>query len=72
MANVTQRVSLAQFVQLMNDELRERPCYQIGMNFVPGDGGYDFVAPTLTIAEEMALDKSVFDQVSINYTIVNK
>jgi hypothetical protein len=64
-------VSLNRFVELMNDELRRQSGYRDGMKFVNIGTGYDFVDlnDTLTITEEKALDKSVFDQVRSRYTI---
>lgn len=54
-------VSLARFVEFLNDELRRDPRYRDGMNFVDTGTGYDFMAPTITITETSALDKGVFD-----------
>lgn len=65
-------VSFVQFVALLNDELRRDPRYQDGMNFTVGENGYNFVTPTLMITENMALDKSIFDRVSTQYTIIRK
>jgi hypothetical protein len=69
MAEDIELVSLDRFVALMNDKLRQDHCYRDDMKFVNIDTGYDFVAPTLTIMENQALDKSVFDCVSLKYTI---
>lgn len=64
-------VSPARFVELLNDELRRDPSYRDGMNFVDVGTGYDFVAPMLKITENCALDKDIFDRVSIKYTILD-
>lgn len=62
-------VSLDRFVELMNGELRRDPGYRDGMQFVKLEGGYNFVAPMLTIAGNHALDKRIFDRVSMKYAI---
>jgi hypothetical protein len=69
MAEDKELVSPDRFVALMNDELRQDPRYRDDMKFVNIGTGYDFVAPTLTIMENQALDKKVFDCVSLKYTI---
>ena len=63
------QVSLDSFIDLMNGELRQYPGYRDGMQFVTLEGGYDFVAPTLTIMENLALAKSVLDRMSMKYAI---
>lgn len=62
-------ISLDRFVELMNDELRRDPGYKEGMKFVKVSGGYDFVAPMLTTTGNHALDKRIFDRVSMKYAI---
>ena len=63
------QIPIDRFVDLMNGELCQHPSYQDGMQFVTLEGGYDFVAPTLTIMENLAFAKSVFDRMSMKYTI---
>jgi len=63
-------VSCARFVELLNDELRRDPGYRPGMYFVHVGTGYDFVAPMFTMIEKAAMDKAIFDRVSIKYTIL--
>ena len=63
------QVSIDRFVDLMNGELHRYPGYRYGMQFVTLEGGYDFVAPTLTIKENYALAKSIFNRMSMKYAI---
>ena len=62
-------VSLDRFIALMNHKLRQDPRYRDGMQFLNVSTGYDFVAPMLTMTERQALDKTIFDCVSLKYTI---
>ena len=64
-------VSLDRFIYLMNETLRKKPSYQEGMKFTKVETGYDFDARMLTILENQALDKKVFDCVSRRYGIAS-
>ena len=63
------QIPIDRFVDLMNGELCQYPGYQDGMQFVTLEGGYDFVAPMLTIMENLAFANSVFDRIGMKYTI---
>jgi hypothetical protein len=70
MTTATQKlVSFERFVALLNDELWSRPQYRQGMEFLNVDFGYDFIAPSLDPTANRALDKSIFDRVSVEYKI---
>lgn len=65
-------VNLSQFVALLNEYLkRERDLYPYreGMKFEDVGSGYRFVADMLEETDRQSLDKLVYDQVSVNYTI---
>lgn len=64
-------VPIERFVKLLNDELRNSSAYREGMQFIDIGSGYDFLAPMLSITENQALDKYVFDRVSSKYTFLN-
>lgn len=53
----------------MNKELRFAPDYQQTMQFIDAGTGYDFLAPTLGITANHSLDKTIFEKVSVGYTI---
>jgi hypothetical protein len=63
-------VSCKRFVELLNEELRRDAGYQPGMCFIHVCTGYDFIASMLTVTEKNAMDKVIFDRVSVKYTVL--
>jgi len=63
------RVSLGRFVELLNEALHRPPAYQVSMRFIDVGTGDDLLAPLLSLTDNNAHDKRVFERVSLSYTI---
>jgi len=70
-ASSRELVSPARFIELMNEKLRLAPAYQQAMQFIDLGTGYDLLAPTLDTTANQSLDKTIFDKVSLKYTIAH-
>ena len=62
-------VSTTKFTALLNDELHRHPECRTDREFRDVGSGYDFIAPSLDVLANCALDKLIFDTVAAQYTI---
>ena len=63
-------VTYKEFTDKMNDCLHRDPGHE-GMEFRYDKNGYNLIAPGMNEADRMALDKTIFDEVSKHYTIAS-
>lgn len=63
-------VTYKEFTDKMNDCLH-RDAGREGMKFLYDKDGYKLIAPGMNEADRMTLDKTIFDEVSKQYSIVS-